>query len=62
MASTVTLNEKWRKIAEKELKTTDVAAKLVKLKDEGFAVKPVYFQEDTFAAAQEALPGVYPFT
>ena len=41
-----TFNDKWKKLAEKELKTDNVEAKLVKQKDEGFAVKPVYAKED----------------
>lgn len=45
MSGTV-FNEKWRKLAEKELKTDNVEKKLVKHKDEGFDVKPVYSKED----------------
>lgn len=57
-----TFNEKWKKTAEKELKTDDIAKKLVKHKDEGFAVKPVYSGEDMIKESTEAFPGFYPFT
>lgn len=60
--SSIQFNEKWRKVAEKELKTTDVAKKLVKHKDEGFYIKPVYTGEDIIKESSESLPGFFPFT
>jgi len=61
MSGTV-FNDKWKKLAEKELKTDNVEKKLVKHKDEGFDVKPIYSKEDFIQNSLESLPGFYPFT
>lgn len=60
--SNLHFNEKWKKVAEKELKTDDIAKKLVKHKDEGFPVKPIYSGEDMIKETAESLPGFFPFT
>lgn len=53
---------KWRKLAEKDLKSTDLS-KIFWKTAEGILVKPVYLESDVKDSPhKEELPGVYPFT
>ena len=52
----------WRALVDKVLKGGDFERRLVSRTDDGLRIAPLYTQSDTVAGADDAAPGVTPFT